>query len=533
MEHTNPSDFETVENVPKNKNPLNVEFKDSSGKIITGNVINNSDVAHDPEPASIAERLKSIITFFTVEPFLLCYVLPSVISALTVQKLNLEKACITDLGHPRNICEKIIIGDYDENDTVTSNASQLAQVLVADMTAWTQPIQSGIPAIVILFVGAWSDRTGNRKALMFIPVLGELLSAIGMMLTVYFFEWPLWVTGVMQSIPTALSGGLSVALMGSYSYIADVSTVESRTFRIGILGVIVTLGVPIGSALSGILTELLGFYGIFGLDIVFYGFGLIYIYFRIKDVKENPSTKETFCEKFVEFFHPMNAWETFSLVILSRGRQLLQIILILWAHIVIMGPVFGEAPIQFLYMLQKYHMDLIEYSLFTSYFVLMGLAGTTIAITIFSKLLKMHDAILGVIATLCKVLGSLMYAFAPTKTWLYTAPVLDFFGNTGAPAIRSLGTKVVQPDEVGKMCSLIGFIEAIIPVIYVPIYSKVYSLTLSTLPGTFYLIGAIMTTPDFVIFIFLYMAHRRREKDTVKNPEQKEMHAHDNAVTVL
>lgn len=42
-------------------------------------------------------------------------------------------------------------------------------------------------------------------------------------------------------------------LMGVFSYMADVTTEESRTVRIGIANLCFTLGIPIGTALSGIL----------------------------------------------------------------------------------------------------------------------------------------------------------------------------------------------------------------------------------------------------------------------------------------
>lgn len=44
-------------------------------------------------------------------------------------------------------------------------------------------------------------------------------------------------------------------LMGVFSYIADVSSEEQRTLRIGILNLCFSLGVPIGMAFSGILLK--------------------------------------------------------------------------------------------------------------------------------------------------------------------------------------------------------------------------------------------------------------------------------------
>lgn len=291
------------------------------------------------EPVTIKKKIKNLLSFITIEPFLLSYILPSIISALAVQKINMEKACRADLSYSEDICNLVISGSID-NSSVT--ALDEAQTLNVDMTIWKQPLQSGIPAIMILFVGAWSDRTGNRKALMMIPLIGEILSSIGMLLaTYYFLEWPLWATALIEVVPPAFTGGISIALMGSYSYIADVTTLESRTLRMGIAAIIVTLSIPFGTAISGYLTEAIGYYGIFGLGLGLYTFGLIYTYYTIKDVRRTKTEGNTWA-KIIQFFHVRNVWDTFSLIIMSRGRKLAQIILVVCAHIVIIGPVSGK-----------------------------------------------------------------------------------------------------------------------------------------------------------------------------------------------
>lgn len=284
--------------------------------------------------------IKKLFAFFTVEPYLLCFVLPNIISALAVQKLNMEKACRVDLNYTEEICNNVVAGIADDN--ITTTALNEASIMNADMTAWKQPLQSFFPAVVILFVGAWSDRTGNRKALMLVPLVGELITAIGLVLATYFFlEWPLWITALIEGLPPAFCGGLSIALMGSYSYMSDVTNLENRTFRIGIVAVIVTLSIPIGSALSGVLTEAIGYYGIFGSNIVLFVIGFIHTYFRVHDIKK-VETEGTFLEKLKLFFHPKNIWDTVSLVIMSRGRRLAQVLLVICAHIIIIGPVFGK-----------------------------------------------------------------------------------------------------------------------------------------------------------------------------------------------
>lgn len=290
---------------------------------------------------TFSERIKKVFAFFTVEPFLLCYVLPIAISALAVNKLNTEKACRVDLNYTEEICTKALNGDTDD-DNITKVAQYEALKLVTDMQSWQSPVQSSVPAIVVLFVGAWSDRTGNRKTLMLIPILGEIISSFGLILATYFFlEWPLWVTALIEAVPSALSGGQTIALMGSYSYIADVTSIESRTFRIGVVAVIVTLGFPFGTSISGVLTQNLGYYGVFGIGLALYVIGFIHTSFRIHDVNRVQTTEGTVLEKIKEFFHPKNIWDTVSVIFRSRGRQRMQIILVICAHIVIVGPVVG------------------------------------------------------------------------------------------------------------------------------------------------------------------------------------------------
>ncbi|XP_047518157.1 proton-coupled folate transporter-like isoform X2 [Pieris napi] len=488
----------------------------------------NDPKASEMSTVSLKDRVKQLFNNITVEPYLLCYLLPMVISGIAAQKFNLIKACRVDLGYSESICENVVNGNVSDN--ITDQASNEAQRLVADMYAWAQPLQTGLPAFIILFIGAWSDKTGNRKALMIIPILGEIISSFGLCLATYFLlEWPLWVTGLIEALPSALSGSFAVAFMGSTSYVADVTTVESRTLRMGVVSLIVSVGFPLGIALGGYLTEVLGFLPMFIVVTVLFATGFIYTCFYIKDVRRQP-LQGTIWSKLTQFFN----FEIFlSFFNLFRGKKLLRVILLICAYIDIMGPIFGGASLKFLYALKKFGMTNAGFSLFTTYSQVIGMAGTTIVIVIFSKYLKMHDTLLGVIISISKILGNFFFALAPNVGWFYVAPIIDMFGNAGGLVAKSFGTKIVEAHEIGKICSLLGFVESVSPVIYTPLFSKVYSMTVKTLPEAFFYLGGVMTVPGLLAFLALYFLHKRDERDVVKNPEAKEEHAHENSVTVL
>lgn len=87
--------------------------------------------------------------------------------------------------------------------------------------------------------------------------------------------------GATEALFPAITGGWFTMFMAVFSYVGDITTVEERTLRIGVVNVFVSLGVPIGMALSGVLYARIGFYGVFSTAAVLYvlsiGYGLAFI----------------------------------------------------------------------------------------------------------------------------------------------------------------------------------------------------------------------------------------------------------------
>lgn len=106
------------------------------------------------------------------------------------------------------------------------------------------------------------------------------------------------------------------------------------------------------------------------------------------------------------------------------------------------------------------------------------------------------------------------------------APLVDIVNGTSFIAMRSIISKLVPPDELGtwniilhenhfyrainhavtfsgKVNSLFGVCEALVPLIYGPMYSAVYKATLKTVPGAFFLLGGALTAPAALIFLLV------------------------------
>lgn len=53
---------------------------------------------------SVSERIRFACGRITIEPMVVCYVLPSMLLVLSVQNLNIEKACVANLKYNETVC---------------------------------------------------------------------------------------------------------------------------------------------------------------------------------------------------------------------------------------------------------------------------------------------------------------------------------------------------------------------------------------------------------------------------------------------
>ncbi|XP_055371700.1 solute carrier family 46 member 3 isoform X2 [Condylostylus longicornis] len=395
------------------------------------------------------------------------------------------------------------------------------------MAGWKTVLQSLLPCLLILFWGSWSDRHGRRKPCMLIPILGEFLAAIGLIFCTYFESLPMEASGFTEALFPGLTGGWFTQLMGVFSYIADVTTEEDRTLRIGILNLCFSLGVPFGMAFSGILLKEIGFYGIFSISAALYLiaflYGLFYVEEPIKKSKEELAkvTKSNF---IADFFDKKHVVDTFK-VAFKKGanKRRIRVIMLMIVVMVVIGPLHGEMAVIYLFTRYQFNWSEVEFSFFSTYAMITSLFGTLFSVGVLSHMLKIDDALIGVLSSMSKILSSFVYAFAVTTWQLYLAPIVEILNGTSFIAMRSIATKLVEKDELGKVNSLFGVAEALMPLVYAPMYTTLYAATLNILPGAFYLLGGALTAPAVAIFLWMYGIHKKDRKRKALEEQQKKL----------
>lgn len=229
---------------------------------------------------TVIEKVKNIFRNITVEPLRFFHAVPVFFSNLAIQNLILEKACRVNLKYSDEVCTALISSQTEDFKVAEMNV----QKLVASMSVWTNPLRSSIPALLIMFIGSWSYQNKIRKPFMLIPIFGELVSCVGLLVCVYYFyELPMGVAGFVNAFFPAITGGLITMYMAVFSYIGDRTSKEMRTVRFGILNLCNTVGIQVETALSGIALKKTGFYGIFSLSAMLYMINITYGVLRIKE----------------------------------------------------------------------------------------------------------------------------------------------------------------------------------------------------------------------------------------------------------
>ncbi len=199
----------------------------------------------------IFSKLKRFFGHLTVEPIGF-FVMASIFTThLIVTNLILRKVCLQDLDYPEETCANLNDGSHvEEQNAVQERATKFNVV--------KNILEHVGPFVFTLFLGPWSDIHG-RKIPLVVFLVGLTLGQIGYVVNSSFMslrkEWIL----ILASLPYTLSGGKMVMDLCLFSYISDVSSVESRTWRISVLDVFLFGGVPVGNLLGAYLYQRVGF----------------------------------------------------------------------------------------------------------------------------------------------------------------------------------------------------------------------------------------------------------------------------------
>lgn len=138
-------------------------------------------------------------------------------------------------------------------------AEEESQKLLATIKGIRTPISSFFPLIIVLFAGGYSDKYNIRKPLMILPMIGDMLAVVVLLIaSIFMYQLPMEFSGYLEKIFPAITGNFTLMIMGIFSYLTAISKEEDRTFRFGLFSSMISV-IPILSFLAGPLYNALGY----------------------------------------------------------------------------------------------------------------------------------------------------------------------------------------------------------------------------------------------------------------------------------
>ncbi|XP_047495386.1 proton-coupled folate transporter-like isoform X1 [Penaeus chinensis] len=497
-------------------------------------------------------KLRTIVTQVAVEPVMLLDGLGFSIMIVYVENLQMDKICRVNLNYTEEVCENL--SHYPEENLKLQQSFSMFGM-------YNGIIMAFIPLFFILFMGAWSDKYG-RKVPLVIAIIGHFCWAAGYLVNSWMPEWPVEYI-LVAALMDSLGGGNVSFLTAANAYISDVTSEETRTSRVGFANSIWFLGGPIGTLLGTYIYKYGGYQILFGTSVLMYIVSLVYLFFlpeshgpfrKIKTTekteandgdqqqqqtaasKDSPGPESEEPERDVEeitawkmvcdFFSYDRIVDSFRCTFKARGGMLRAFILLLILCNLLRR--LGRGAYMYLFTRKVLHWRATDYGLWVTYKNLMAALGSMVAVPLLSSGLGMSDnylAILGATASVCDyILYGLVSEDVAVLVWV--APAAAILVNSCVIAIRSMLSKFVTGDELGKVSAVMGALDGVMPMVSFSLYTAVYHATVHVFPGAQFFFGASANLLMTIIFIFIIIF------TTSKSYSIKDLHETESKGTV-
>jgi len=318
-----------------------------------------------------------------------------------------------------------------------------------------------------------------------------------------------------------------------YSFLADVTSIRSRTTRIGLLDIFLFAGIPAGTFTSAYIYKYLGYYGIFVTTLTIQILSILYILVKIKDTR-GPSSNYNYPQSEMNLI-PTNTFRryisvldfhqlvnVFRVTFKRREHNFRRVILILIFLMLLNFTIFSDGSILYLYTRKEFNWDEQQFTMFQTASIIVSAIGVLIVMPLLSFYWKVHDATIGILATCSKVFSLVIISLAWNGWVLLFGASSGFLSAFAAIVIRSMISKCVNKSDLGKIYSLLASLEAAVPLFASPLFTIVYTTTLETFPSAVFLVQAAIFVVAGIGFSYVYFLLTRSGQDFAELVEEPE-----------
>uniref|UniRef100_A0A8D9BUR0 Solute carrier family 46 member 3 n=1 Tax=Cacopsylla melanoneura TaxID=428564 RepID=A0A8D9BUR0_9HEMI len=428
--------------------------------------------------------------YFTVEPIFFLIFAAGTISDPVVVNLLLSKVCMAT--NATNDCDN------------PSPAVELQiQPIVADIQMFRTLLECAFPAFLSFFLGPWSDVNG-RKPIILCSTFGIFISNLTWVLVSYIPDLPP-IAVLVCSIPIALSGGLVTLYLGSFCYISDVTSIESRALRMGLLQVANFAGLVLGNLASAPLLKRVGYHGVFQVSTGLTFLALVYAALVLRETihvsnDENRKKNVFDCELVADMLATCCKRRPYY----TRAS----IFLIMMSVCLFLVSLNGEGSVMYLGVRERFMWTMEDFTMFNCYSIGMIGVGTFFGLWV-STMIKVPDMLSALLVLIIKMPTLIICAMTTQGHYFYVAATINMFGCCLGPLVRSYLSKIIPKEDLGKVFALTASAESLTPLAASPLYTYVYNSTITFLPGCVYYLSSVLNLVTTVLVSIVLMFHFR------------------------
>ncbi|KAL0881699.1 hypothetical protein ABMA27_001501 [Loxostege sticticalis] len=421
----------------------------------------------------------------------------------SLQNFYLRTACTVDLGKNMSVCDRGVGEEFRA-------AEAASQVVVSGLNVSRSFVGCLLSTMVLMFVGPWSDCSGRRKPLLIMPLLGMTIMTMSVLILLIFPGAPTVVVLYAVQIPISIGGNFGLLSAAAFSHIGDVCHATGRdvTRTMGAHRAAIQVAQVVGAVSGPQLYRRLGFYGVFPLVLILQILSLIYIIWKVKDVRVNKENKVS----VLDWRLPINAVK--CLVRKREGHKRTIVFFMLIVAICDRMFLSADLLIGYMYFRYKFHMDDIWYGSFLAYKNTISFFGTLLILTVLKRRLNLSDEVVGALSCLSFVLTQFGLIIAASLVVVFATPLVGIIAQGSLVVHRPIINKQIQPTEQGKIFGILSAVESATQTLSSPLYSFLYSRTVKTMPDAWLIPGIAMG----LLQATAYMLTRKLRFNTPKNP---------------
>ncbi|KAM8706069.1 hypothetical protein ACLKA7_010369 [Drosophila subpalustris] len=158
----------------------------------------------------------------------------------------------------------------------------------------------------------------------------------------------------------------------------------------------------------------------------------------------------------------------------------------------------GVMTVMYLFVRQKFHWSVREFTFFETVSQLVPMLGALIGFLILRKVFGLSVVVLALLSLFSEILSNLAKGFAELPWHMYLSIALGVFRSIGGPMCRTIVSNIVPASDLGKIFSIKNVLQSFAPFVAAPLYTLIYQHSLAFCPGLFNYLSAALFFVAFV-----------------------------------